>query len=158
MFIAGLESQNIIMLAVLGGLMILMLVMSIVPQRKRQKEAQKMMDSLTAGTKVKTIGGFIGEIKSIDGATLVIDLSPNTDGSNLCVIDRSAIYTIMQVGQSGQIEEVKQEPAKALDDVAEEKKEAPVEDAPKADEAAPVAAEEPKAEEAKKPAAKKKSK
>ena len=118
LYIAGL-SQSAIMLIILGVLMVLMLVMSIVPQRKRQKEAQKMMDSLTAGTKVKTIGGFIGEIKSIDGNTIVIDLSPKTDGSNLCVLDKSAIYTVMQVGANGQVEEVKQEAPKALDDVAE---------------------------------------
>ena len=121
LYIAGIDSQSIIMLVVLGVLMVLMLVMSIVPQRKRQKEAQKMMETLSAGTKVKTIGGFIGEIKSIDGPTIVIDLSPNCDGSNLCVLDKSAIYTIMQVGQNGQIEEAKQEPAKALDDIEEEK-------------------------------------
>ncbi len=119
------NNSNIIMIVVLGVLMVLMLVMSIVPQRKRQKEAQKMMDSLTAGTKVKTIGGFIGEIKSIDGATIVLDCSPNLDGSHLCVIDKSAIYTVMQVGQNGQVEEVKKEAPKALDDVEvkpEEKK------------------------------------
>ena len=133
LYIAGLDSQNIIMLAVLGVLMVLMLVMSIVPQRKRQKEAQKMMDSLSAGTKVKTIGGFIGEIKSIDGNTIVIDLSPKNDGSNLCVLDKSAIYTVMQVGANGQVEEVKQEAPKALDDV----------EAPKAEEVK----EEAKAEE-----------
>ena len=121
LYIAGVETQSIVMLAVLGVLMVLMLVMSIVPQKKRQKEAQKMMESLSAGTKVKTIGGFIGEIKSIDGATIVIDLSPNCDGSNLCVLDKSAIYTVMQVGANGQVEEVKQEPAKALDDIEDEK-------------------------------------
>ena len=121
LYILGMDTQSVIMLAVLGVLMVLMLVMSIVPQRKRQKEAQKMMDSLTAGTKVKTIGGFIGEIKSIDGQNIVIDLSPKNDGSNLCVLDKSAIYTIMQVGSNGQIEEVKQEAPKALDDVAPEK-------------------------------------
>ena len=121
LYILGMDTQSIIMLAVLGVLMVLMLVMSIVPQRKRQKEAQKMMDSLTAGTKVKTIGGFIGEIKSIDGQNIVIDLSPKCDGSNLCVLDKSAIYTVMQVGANGQVEEVKQEAPKALDDVAPEK-------------------------------------
>ena len=119
--LGAMDTQSIVMIAVLGVLMVLMLVMSIVPQRKRQKEAQKMMDSLTAGTKVKTIGGFIGEIKSIDGQNIVIDLSPKNDGSNLCVLDKSAIYTIMQVGSNGQIEEVKQEAPKALDDVAPEK-------------------------------------
>ena len=121
LYILGMDTQSIIMLAVLGVLMVLMLVMSIVPQRKRQKEAQKMMNSLTAGTKVKTIGGFIGEIKSIDGQNIVIDLSPKCDGSNLCVLDKSAIYTVMQVGANGQVEEVKQEAPKALDDVAPEK-------------------------------------
>ena len=129
LYILGMDTQSIIMLAVLGVLMVLMLVMSIVPQRKRQKEAQKMMDSLTAGTKVKTIGGFIGEIKSIDGNTIVIDLSPKCDGSNLCVLDKSAIYTIMQVGANGQVEEVKQEAPKALDDVAPAKEEAKTEEA-----------------------------
>ena len=119
--LGAMDSQSIIMIAVLGVLMVLMLVMSIVPQRKRQKEAQKMMNSLTAGTKVKTIGGFIGEIKSIDGQNIVIDLSPKCDGSNLCVLDKSAIYTVMQVGANGQVEEVKQEAPKALDDVAPEK-------------------------------------
>ena len=136
LYILGLENQSIIMLVVLGVLMVLMLVMSIVPQKKRQKEAQKMMESLSAGTKVKTIGGFIGEIKSIDGATIVIDLSPNCDGSNLCVLDKSAIYTVMQVGANGQVEEVKQEPAKALDDAEDAKaKEAPKAEEEKAEKA-----------------------
>lgn len=136
LYILGLDSQNVIMLAVLGVLMVLMLVMSIVPQRKRQKEAQKMMDSLSAGTKVKTIGGFIGEIKSIDGNTIVIDLSPKNDGSNLCVLDKSAIYTVMQVGANGQVEEVKQEAPKALDDVADANKAEDVKEEAKAEEKA----------------------
>ena len=136
LYILGLDSHNVIMLAVLGVLMVLMLVMSIVPQRKRQKEAQKMMDSLSAGTKVKTIGGFIGEIKSIDGNTIVIDLSPKNDGSNLCVLDKSAIYTVMQVGANGQVEEVKQEAPKALDDVADANKAEDVKEEAKAEEKA----------------------
>ena len=134
--VGAMDSQSIIMIAILGVLMVLMLVMSIVPQRKRQKEAQKMMDSLSAGTKVKTIGGFIGEIKSIDGNTIVIDLSPKNDGSNLCVLDKSAIYTVMQVGANGQVEEVKQEAPKALDDVADANKAEDVKEEAKAEEKA----------------------
>ena len=140
LYITGLDTQNIIMLVVLGVLMVLMLVMSIVPQRKRQKEAQKMMDALTAGTKVKTIGGFIGEIKSINGNEIVIDLSPNQDGSNLCVLDKSAIYTVMQAGSNGQLQEVKQEVPKALDDVEAPK----AEDAKVEDKAEDAKAEEKK--------------
>ena len=58
------SGNNWIMLVVLGVLFVLMIVMSIVPQKKRQKETQKMMESLKPGTKIKTIGGFIGEIKT----------------------------------------------------------------------------------------------
>ena len=135
LYIAGVETQSIVMLVVLGVLMVLMLVMSIVPQRKRQKEAQKMMDSITAGTLVKTIGGFIGEITAIEGQNVIIDCSPNLDRTNMCLLDKSAIYTVMKAGPNGQVEEVKQEPAKALDDIEEEKatkaEEVKVEEAPK---------------------------
>ena len=140
LYIAGIETQSIIMLAVLAVLMVLMLVMSIVPQRKRQKEAQKMMESLKAGTLVKTIGGFIGEITAVDGQNVIIDCSPDLSRTNMCLLDKSAIYTIMKTGDDGKVEEVKQEPAKALDD-AEDEKPAKVE---KAEEAKPEEAKKDK--------------
>ena len=135
LYIAGVETQSIIMLVVLAVLMVLMLVMSIVPQRKRQKEAQKMMESLKAGTLVKTIGGFIGEITAIDGQNVIIDCSPDLSRTNMCLLDKSAIYTVMKTSEDGKVEEVKQEPAKALDDIEDEKaakaEEVKTEEAPK---------------------------
>ncbi|MDE6550591.1 MAG: preprotein translocase subunit YajC [Clostridia bacterium] len=85
------------MLGVLGVLLVLMFVMSIVPQRKRQKKAQEMMNSIRVGTKVKTIGGFIGEVKAIDSDKneFVLDLSASGDGSTLVTIDKSAIYVVL---------------------------------------------------------------
>ena len=85
-----------VMLGVLGVLLVLMFVMSIVPQRKRQKKAQEMMNSIRVGTKVKTIGGFVGEVKAIDSDKneFVLDLSASGDGSIL-TIDKSAVYTVL---------------------------------------------------------------
>lgn len=93
----GGNGNSWVMFVVLGVLLVLMLVMSIVPQRKRQKKAQEMMNSIRVGTKVKTIGGFVGEIKAIDSEKneFVLDLSANGDGSMLVCIDKSAVYTVL---------------------------------------------------------------
>lgn len=121
---AGGWNSQYTMFIVLGVLMVLMFVMSIVPQKKRQKEAQKMMDSLKVGTKIKTIGGFVGDIVSMDNTTglIVIDLSPNGDKSACCTIDRSAIYTVMKAAEDGSIVAAKEETPKALDDVKDDTK------------------------------------
>ena len=42
------------------------------PQRKRQKEAQTMLQSLQKGDKVVTAGGIYGEIESMDETTIVM--------------------------------------------------------------------------------------
>ncbi len=42
------------------------------PQKKRQKQAQELMSSLTVGSKIQTIGGFIGEVVEINGDEFVI--------------------------------------------------------------------------------------
>ena len=90
--------SSVVMIIVLVVLMIGMFAMSIIPQKKRQKKAQEMMNSITVGTKVKTIGGFVGEVKKVDNnaGTFTLDISANNDGSMMVVIDKSAIYTVLQ--------------------------------------------------------------
>ena len=82
---------------ILGVLLIFMILMSVIPNRKRQKKAQEMMNSIRVGSRIKTIGGFIGEIKAInnDRNEFIIDLSANGDGSILATIDRAAVYTVL---------------------------------------------------------------
>lgn len=127
----ALDGGTIGMIVVLVVLMIAMFAMSIIPQRKRQKKAQEMMNSITVGTKVKTIGGFVGEVKKIDNMsnTFTLDLSANGDGSTMVVIDRSAIYTVMEAVKNVEGETTLQEKPEvtAMDDIeadkaAEEKK------------------------------------
>ena len=90
-------SDNWYIWVILGVLLVFMILMSVVPNRKRQKKAQEMMNSIRVGSKIKTIGGFIGEIKAInnDRNEFVIDLSANGDGSILATIDRAAVYTVL---------------------------------------------------------------
>ena len=43
------------------------------PQKKQEKEANKMRDELTVGDEITTIGGIIGKIVSIKDETLVLE-------------------------------------------------------------------------------------
>ncbi len=53
-------------LVIMAVFFILMIVMTIVPQRKQKKKMQEMLSSISVGDKIMTIGGFVGDIVSID--------------------------------------------------------------------------------------------
>ena len=99
------NNNSWIMLVVLVVIMVAMMALSIIPQKKRQKKAQEMMNGIRVGTKVKTIGGFVGEIKAIDDAQglFVIDISEKADGSVTVCLDKSAIYTVLIVNSDGNL-------------------------------------------------------
>lgn len=48
----------------------------IMPEKKRQKKMQNMIDSLKVGNEIITRGGIIGKIINISGDTIVITTSP----------------------------------------------------------------------------------
>ena len=103
---------------ILGVLLVFMILMSVIPNRKRQKKAQEMMNSIRVGSKIKTIGGFIGEIKAInnDRNEFIVDLSANGDGSLLATIDRAAVYTVLNPATPAP------ETVSAADDLAQDEK------------------------------------
>lgn len=79
-------------LVILGVFFVLMIVMTIVPQKKRQKQTQAMMDNLAVGDKVMTIGRMIGKITDINNEDKQVTLNVGTaDNETLIVIDRNAI-------------------------------------------------------------------
>ncbi|MDD3947714.1 MAG: preprotein translocase subunit YajC [Clostridia bacterium] len=57
------------MYAILGGFFVLMIVMTIIPQRKQKKKMEAMMSSITVGDKIMTIGGFVGTIIELNEET-----------------------------------------------------------------------------------------
>lgn len=117
------DSKSIIMLVVLVVLMVGMMLLSIIPQKKRQKKAQEMMNSITVGSKVKTIGGFVGEIRSIDNTQniFILDISEKCDNSTLVQIDKSAIYTVLAVNSQGALQPAEEVEKKVALDDAEDK-------------------------------------
>ena len=123
----GSNKNSIIMLVVLGALMIGMMLLSIIPQRKRQKKAQEMMNSIKTGTKIRTIGGFVGIIKAIDNQqnVFVLDISANLDGSMLVTIDKGAVYNVIAtpdgvpVSNETAVAAQKEAPVAADDEVAD---------------------------------------
>ncbi|MDR2603117.1 MAG: preprotein translocase subunit YajC [Puniceicoccales bacterium] len=50
----------------------------VVPQRKRQKEQQKMLDGLKSGDKVVTTSGIIGTIVNLKGSKFVLKIADDT--------------------------------------------------------------------------------
>lgn len=109
---------------VIGAVLILgfigLFVWQSISNKKKQKEAQNMLDTIAIGDKVKTIGGVCGVLVEINNDENTITLETGTaDRKSFVKFDRGAIY---QVGKQNQS--------------------APVVEAPKAEEKV----EEPKAE------------
>ena len=54
-----------------------MYFLMIAPQRKRQKQHQKMLSELKTGDKILTIGGMIGTIANVKEKTFIVKLGDN---------------------------------------------------------------------------------
>ena len=87
------EPQNSPMgLFIMIGLMfVVMWVVMIRPQQKRQKELAKKIDSLKKGDKVVTIGGLHGTINHLSKGTVSLKVG---DGQYL-TFDKKAVATIL---------------------------------------------------------------
>ena len=62
-------------LVILGGLFYVILIL---PQRRRQKQAQEMRDSIGVGDEIRTVGGIYGTVREEIGETFLIDLGGGT--------------------------------------------------------------------------------
>ncbi len=84
------------MIIILGVFFVIMIVMTIIPNKKRQKQMQDMMSNLVVGAKIMTIGRMIGKVVSIDGETNQIILNVGTvDSPTYITIDRNAVGYVM---------------------------------------------------------------
>jgi len=72
--------------------------MLIRPQQKKQKETQKMLDSLRSGDKVVTTGGILGTVTNVKEKTVIVRISDNVKVEML----RSAIQTVTQRSNEGE--------------------------------------------------------
>ena len=70
------------------------------PQQKRQKDRQKLLDSLKKGDKVVTAAGVYGTIAGLDDKTALVQVADNVK----LKFERSAITTVLSEG-SGETKE-----------------------------------------------------
>lgn len=75
-------------LVIMGVFFVLMIVMTIVPQRKQKKKMAEMLGSITVGDKVMTIGGFVGNIVAFDAESdrYTLNLGTEQQPTNVVVI------------------------------------------------------------------------
>ena len=64
-------------LIMFGAVILIMYFLMIRPQQKRQKEHQKMLESIKKGDKVITSAGMHGTVVDIDGSSFVIQVADN---------------------------------------------------------------------------------
>lgn len=83
----------IVWFVVIFGLMYFMMIR---PQKKQQKEMQKMLDSLEVGDKIVTIGGICGKVIKLKDDKVWIStgkVSEETQKSSI-TFEKSAIKTV----------------------------------------------------------------
>jgi preprotein translocase subunit YajC len=73
-----------------GLIIVIFYFMILRPQQKRQKDRQKLMDSLEKGDKVVTIGGAHGTVIGLEEKTVLVQIADNVKVK----YERSAISTI----------------------------------------------------------------
>lgn len=107
---------------IIGVILVGMILITIIPQKKRQKQQQEMMNSLTVGTKIMTIGRLVGVIVQVN-ADNTLHVNVGTEAQpTVIVIDRNAVGLVLQnvAAPAAPAEPVVSEPAPAEENKAEE--------------------------------------
>lgn len=88
------NTGSIIMMIVLIVAIIGLFIWQSISGKKKQKEAQAMVNSLKIGDKVKTIGGICGYVVEInnDENTFVLETGMESGGTSYVKFDKGAIY------------------------------------------------------------------
>jgi preprotein translocase subunit YajC len=105
------------------------------PQRKKQTEAQKMVSELQVGDEVLTAGGIYGSILAIDGDEITVEIAPQTKVR----VARRAIAGVMTEPEPESEPEESDEPEVPV----AEAQEAEAPPAPAVDTSGPIEAAEP---------------
>ena len=88
----GLGGSGLLSLVPILGLFVIMYIFIIRQQSKKQKETQKMINSLKKGDNVITIGGIHGTVSSVKDNTIIVKVDENTK----IEFNRTAIATVQK--------------------------------------------------------------
>ena len=87
-------SGGIMQIIIIGIMFAGMWFLLIAPQRRRQKQHQDMIDSLSVGEEILTIGGIFGIITNIKSDRITI----KTAGNGKIEISRTAVQSRVNLG------------------------------------------------------------
>jgi preprotein translocase subunit YajC len=85
--------STLIMFAMIIGIFYFLIIR---PQQKRQKERQKLLDSVQKGDKVITVGGVHGVVEGVEDKTLLVKIADNVKVK----FERSAISSVAGRGEA----------------------------------------------------------
>jgi preprotein translocase subunit YajC len=77
---------------VIVGLFVLLYLLVLRPQRRRQNDQLRMQDTLRVGDEVITAGGIRGEVRQLDDEVLGIEIAPDV----VVRLDRRAVAAIVR--------------------------------------------------------------
>lgn len=109
--------QGVTSILLMTALLVIIYLMMIRPQRKKEKADKEMRASLKVGDEIITIGGVIGKIEKINEKSVVIS---TTSGKNKIEFLKTAVAS---VGRDSAAEQPAAKPEK--EKAAEEEKKAP---------------------------------
>ncbi len=83
--ILAVDGSSIIMIVVLLVLFVGMMLISIIPQKKKQKEYEAMQNAIKVGTRIMTIGRLVGTVVAINtDNTIEVDIG--TKGNPVIIL------------------------------------------------------------------------
>jgi preprotein translocase subunit YajC len=95
-------TQLITMLVTFGLIIVVFYFLVIRPQNKKQKDAKKMLQNITKGDKVVTIGGMHGSVESVKDDAVVLKVDENVK----LKFSKSAVAQVLErKGESGDSKE-----------------------------------------------------
>jgi len=78
----------------LVGMFVVMYFFVIRPQTKRQKEHKKLIQELSKGDEVQTMGGLMGKITELDDSTIRLEIAANT----IVSVRRASVEVVLPKG------------------------------------------------------------
>ena len=74
-------------------LLVLMWFMLIRPQRRRQQDAQRLLETIGVGKEIVTAGGLYGTVKAVDGDEVRLEIA---DGIQVRIAKRAIAGTVSE--------------------------------------------------------------
>ena len=121
MMAEGEDGNGLFLIIVMAAFLVLILLTSFIPQKKRQKEMMNMLSSLKVGDEIKTIGGMVGNITAIEDTGLLVINVGTEEAPTFIKIDKVAIYSVAKKPEDAPVDEVKVEEKPLNEDGTENK-------------------------------------